>query len=167
MGSSTTGASAAHVNRPSPRCGLIHTGSTVVSQRLTSSHECWPRALSSPPPPLTFHSFSSPFKSLLSPPASGFISCHRLSSGRAAGFSLVLTSYFPAPRVFPSQDVLAGSVRPAGWCQPPLHQSGESLALGALHLSCHGAGGCRRERVGGRTVRLHLQHAAGNEQLSP
>lgn len=70
-----------------------------------------------------------------------------LVSSLSTGFLLDVppifqTSYFPAPCVFLAQDVLAGSVRPAGWCQPALHQSGESLALGALHLPCHGAGGC-------------------------
>lgn len=63
--------------------------------------------------------------------------------------------FFPCSCRVP-QDVLAGSVRSASWRQPSLHQPGQSLALGAVHLPSHGAGGCRRERVGGRTVRLHL-----------
>lgn len=69
---------------------------------------------------------------------------------------ITLLSYFFPCSCRVSQDVLAGSVRSASRRQPSLHQPGQSLALGAVHLPSHGAGGRCRERVGGRTVGLHL-----------
>lgn len=59
------------------------------------------------------------------------------------------------------QDVLARSVHSASRGKPPLHQLGQNLAVGAVYFPGHGASRGRWERVGGRTVWLHLQHTAG------
>lgn len=68
---------------------------------------------------------------------------------------------FHGPR---RRNELGGTLRPAGRRQQTLHQPREDLALRPLHLPHHHPGPGRRERLGRRAVRLHVQHAAARLQ---
>ena len=140
----------------------------------------WMLALGLLPSSSHFHSFSSSssFKLLFCFAAclSAFICCRRLPSRFPSdvGFRgsrrtwckhtafILLINILSCVCVCPScvcvcpQDVLARSVHSASRGKPPLHQLGQNLALGAVYFPGHGARRGRWERVGGRTVWLHL-----------
>lgn len=142
------------------------------AERFIGSHECWHRAFSLPP--LSF----IPFHPLLPSDVSCFIAfifCHRFPSehppvcrcwmcepgAKKMTFTTPVGLLFITVISLTPQDVVARSVCPVSRGKPSLHQLGESLALGAFYFPGHGVG-CRSwERVGGRTVRLHLQHTTG------